>query len=234
MENLSKTLLQLAKGNDEYAVFNKKIVNTKKTILGVRMPDLRKLAKKTATNMKFSDVSDFLKKADKNVYEEVLMSGFLINYSKLSDKEQIKLICKYLKYADSWALIDCFTKRYKKFDGNLHWDFAVECLASKKEFEVRYGIIFMMSNFLNKEHVGSVFKELRKIKHPGYYVKIAVAWLFATAAVKFYKETLAELKNQVSDKWTYNKSLQKMLESYRFTDRQKAEIKKMKKTNRGG
>ena len=232
MENISKTLAGLAKGNGEYAVFNKKIVNTKKQVLGVRTPDMRKFAKSLAKKMDFNAVLNYLKTCDKNVYEEVLLSGFIINYSKFSDEQKMKLTRIYLKYADSWALIDCFASSRGNFDKKLWFNFAGGYLASKKEFEARFGIIFLMANFLDKEYIDKIFIALRKVKHGGYYVKMGLAWLFATAAVKFYDKTLSELKKSVNnrsiDQWTYNKALQKMTESYRFTDNQKKEVRRLR------
>jgi L-arabinose isomerase len=50
-------LSELAAGNDEYAAFNRRIVNTKKQVLGVRMPDLRRLAKRVAKGMTAADAA---------------------------------------------------------------------------------------------------------------------------------------------------------------------------------
>jgi len=230
MTNFRKRLLELAKGNEEYRDFNKKIVNTKKKTLGVRTPDMRNLAKTLANGMMFADISKFLKQANKDIYEEVSLAGLIITYAKISDAEKIKLTKEYLKYADSWALVDVFVSRWNKFDEKLWWDFATSYLDSKKEFEARFGVIFLMANFLNDEYIDKVFKELHKVKNDAYYVKMGLAWLYATAAVNYYDKTLSELKKRVKDPWTYKKSLQKMTESFRLTTKQKAEIKKLKKT----
>jgi 3-methyladenine DNA glycosylase AlkD len=229
MENIRKELKTLAKDNGEYADFNKRIVNTKKYVLGVRTPDMRKLAKSLAKETDFKTASDFLKTCDKNVYEEVLLSGFIINYAKITDAQKMKLTRSYLKYADSWALIDCFVSLRSKFDKERWFRFAEGYLTSKKEFEARFGVIFLMANFLEKDYIDRVFAALGKVKHEGYYVKMALAWIFATAAVKFYAQALNELK-RVKDPWTRNKALQKMTESYRFTDKQKTEIRNLKET----
>jgi hypothetical protein len=231
MKNINKTLKKLAEGNKKYALFNKKIVNTKKEILGVRTPDLRNFAKKLAKEADYKIVSAILKNSDKNIYEEVLLSGLIINYANLTDEQKIQLTKNYLKNVDSWGLIDSFVSTNKKAGKNL-WNFASVCLYSTKEYKVRYGIIYYLANFLNEESIDEVFAEIKKVKHAGYYVKMGLAWLYATAAVKFYKKTLDALKesfeNKIIDVWTYNKSLQKMKESFRFTRKQKQEIQAMK------
>ncbi|MDR1988482.1 MAG: DNA alkylation repair protein [Candidatus Peribacteria bacterium] len=138
MKNIRKKLSNLAKGNTKYAIFNKKIINTKKEVLGVRTPDMRKLAKDLVKDMDFQNILTFLESIDKNIFEEVSLSGLLIAYSKLTDLEKIKLAKLYLYNVDSWALIDGFVSSFKKVDKNLWWDFAVECLGKKEEFVVRF------------------------------------------------------------------------------------------------
>ncbi|MDR2191349.1 MAG: DNA alkylation repair protein [Endomicrobium sp.] len=232
MKNVRNALVELAKGNAKYAQFNKNIVNTKKRVLGARTPDLRKLAKSLAKDLDFNGTLNFLKNCDKNVYEEVLLAGFIINYAKFTDAQKMKLTRLYLKHADSWALVDCFVSTRIKFDKEKWFNFAAGYLNSKEEFEARFGIIFLMAGYLEKDYIDRVFLALKKVKSGGYYVKMGLAWLFATAAVKFYEKTLKELeanvKNGVIDVWTYNNSLQKMTESYRFTNAQKQEIRALK------
>lgn len=230
MDNWQSRLRKLTKGNDEYAKFNKAIVNTKKEVLGVRMPDLRKLAKELAKRTKtLNDFKQLLTAIDAHIYEEVLLFGLVISYSKLCQKEKILLTRKYLDIVDSWAEIDSFIDTRPEYQTQLYWDFTLENLRSTREFHVRYGVILLMSNFLVKEKINEVFKELRAIKCDAYYVKMGCAWLYATAAVDFYKKTLDELSSGKIDSWTRNKALQKMLESRRFSDSQKEEIRDIKK-----
>jgi 3-methyladenine DNA glycosylase AlkD len=138
MNNIFEKLLELARGNEEYAIFNKKIINTKKEVLGVRTPDMRKLAKSLAKNLNFRDILKFLQNLNKNIYEEVFLSGLLIAYSKFTDEEKIKLTKLYLSNVDNWALVDVFVSTFKKIDENLWWDFVVECLGENEEFVVRF------------------------------------------------------------------------------------------------
>lgn len=228
MNNISERLLELAKGNKKYTAFNKKIINTKKEVLWVKTPDMRKFAKTLAKDLTFDDVLKFLRNSDKNIFEEISLSGLLIAYSKLTDKEKIRLTKLYLSNIDSWALVDGFVSSFKKIDESLWWNFVTKCLKSEKEFIVRFWVIFMMSNFLDEKHIDNVFAELRRVKQSDYYVKMWIAWLYATAGVKFYNKTLEEVKRSELDIWTRNKALQKMLESYRFSEEQKEEIRTLK------
>lgn len=226
-DNILAKLTNLAQGNESYAVFNRRIVNTKMPVIGVRVPDLRRLARELAANMSAADISRLLA-APSNLYEYVLLCGLLINRAKISDEEAIRLTRQYLPRVDSWAHIDIFVEKKRRFAGEVWWDFALECLQNEAEFTVRYGVISLMTNFLDESHINQVFAALRNVKHDGYYVKMALAWLYATAAVNFFELTLAELENEHIDAWTRNKSYQKMRESRRFTPEQQAVISKKK------
>ena len=225
--DVSFKIAKLAEGNESYAAFNQRIVNTKMPVIGVRVPDLRRLARELAPDMSAADISKLLTVQNES-FEYVLLCGLLITHAQLDDQTTIDLAKQYLPCVDSWAHIDTFVEKKRRFAGEVWWDFALECLQNEAEFTVRYGVISLMTNFLDESHVDQVFAALRGIKHDGYYVKMALAWLYATAAVNFFELTLAELENEHIDAWTRNKAYQKMRESRRFTPRQQAVILKNK------
>lgn len=229
--DLTRRLIDLTKDNDQYAAFNKSIVNTKMPVIGVRVPDLRRLARGLAPNMSAADISKLLT-AQNESFDYVLLCGLLITHARLDDQTAIDLTKQYLPHVDSWAHIDIFVEKKRRFAGDIWWDFALECLQSEAEFTVRYGVISLMTNFLDEAHIDQVFAALRNVKHDGYYVKMALAWLYATSAVHFFELTLAELENEHIDAWTRNKAYQKMRESRRFTPEQQAVILKKKKASK--
>ena len=220
-------LTNLAQGNESYAAFNQRIVNTKMSVIGVRVPDLRRLARELAPDMSAADISKLLTVQNKS-FDYVLLCGLLITHARLNDQTAIDLVKQYLPHVDSWAHIDIFVEKKRRFAGDIWWDFALECLRSEAEFTVRYGIVSLMTNFLDEAHIDQVFAALRNVKHDGYYVKMSLAWLYATAAVRFFELTLAELENGHIDAWTRNKSYQKMRESRRFTPEEQEIILKNK------
>ncbi|MFC2574837.1 MAG: DNA alkylation repair protein [Candidatus Saccharimonas sp.] len=226
-KDVASQLADLAQGNESYAAFNKRIVNTNMPVIGVRVPDLRRLARKLAPDMSAADISKLLTVQNKS-FDYVLLCGLLITHARLDDQTTIDLAKQYLPCVDSWAHIDIFVEKKRRFAGEVWWDFALECLQSEAEFTVRYGVISLMTNFLDEAHIDQVFAALRNVRHDGYYVKMALAWLYATAAVYFFEPTLAELGNGHIDAWTRNKAYQKMRESRRFTPEQQAVISKKK------
>ena len=230
-DNILAKLTNLAQGNESYAAFNQRIVNTKMPVIGVRVPDLRRLARELAPNMSAADISKLLTAQNKS-FDYVLLCGLLITHARLDDQTAINLTKQYLPHVDSWAHIDVFVEKKRRFAGEVWWDFALECLQNEDEFTVRYGVISLMTNFLDEAHINQVFAVLRNVKHDGYYVKMALAWLYATAAVHFFELTLAELENEHIDTWARNKAYQKMRESRRFTPEQQAVILKKKKASK--
>lgn len=220
-------LTNLGQGNESYAAFNQRIVNTKMPVIGVRVPDLRRLARELAPDMSAANISKLLMARNES-FDYVLLCGLLITHARIDDQMAIDLTKQYLPCVDSWAHIDVFIEKKRRFAGEVWRDFALECLQSEAEFTVRYGVISLMTNFLDEAHIDQVFAALRNVKHDGYYVKMALAWLYATVAVNFFELTLAELENGYIDAWTRNKAYQKMRESRRFTPEQQAIILKNK------
>ena len=228
--DVSFKIAKLAEGNESYTAFNRRIVNTKMPVIGVRVPDLRRLARELAPDIGTADISKLLTVKNKS-FDYVLLCGLLITHARLDDLVAIDLTKQYLPLVDSWAHIDIFVEKKRRFAGEIWWDFMLECLQSKAEFTVRYGVVSLMTNFLDEAHIDQVFAALRDIKHDDYYVKMALAWLYATAAVNFFEKTLAELENRQIDTWTRNKAYQKMRESRRFTPRQQQIILKNKRAS---
>ena len=226
-DNIVTKLAKLTEGNETYAEFNKRIVNTKMPVIGVRVLDLRRLARELASDVGAVDISELLTVQDES-FDYVLLCGLLITHARLDNQTAIDLTKQYLPRVDSWAHIDVCIEKKRRFAGESWWNFALACLQSEAEFTVRYGVVSLMTNFLDEAHIDKVFVALQNVRHDGYYVKMALAWLYATAAVHFFELTLAELENGHIDTWTRNKAYQKMRESRRFTPEQQDVVARYK------
>ena len=86
-----------------------------------------------------------------------------------------------------------------------------------------------MEHFLDEDFKTSYLTKVSKIRSEEYYVNMMIAWYFATALAKQYKDTLPFIEKQKLDKWTHNKSIQKAVESYRITPEQKEYLKTLKR-----
>ena len=232
MFNVRDELFKLA--DEDYKKFNEKLCpDTKKDSLGIKIPELRKLAKKI---VKQDDWNLWVKTAPNKYLEEVIVKGLVIAYSPLGFKEKMPLIKEYVPEIDSWAVSDTFvpTLKLKKDELEIGFNFLTPYFNSNKEFDIRFAVIMLLDYYINDEYIDRVLNILDNINHDGYYVKMAVAWCLAEIGIKYNEKLMKYLegKNNLDD-FTFNKTLQKMIESYRITAEQKAILKAMKrKTNR--
>ena len=218
--------------DSEYAKFNQKLCpDTKKKMLGIRVPVLRKLAQKIVKEYNWQE---FLKQADDNYFEEVLLQGLVIGYAKIPIDEKLEYIKWFVPKIDSWAISDTFcpTLKIKPQDLPKVWEFIQSYLNASQEFYVRFAVIMMLDYYITDEYVDNVIEKLDKISHEGYYVKMAVAWTVCEIGIKFNEKAMKYLKGENHlDKFTFNKALQKMRESYRIDPKQKENLKQMKRRN---
>lgn len=197
-------------------------------IIGIRVPVLRNYAKEI---YKEKDWKKTIKEIDNEYYEEIMLQGMLIGQSKDDINIIIRYIEDYVPKIDNWAICDTFcaglkvTKKYKKE----MWKVVKKYLKSKNEFEIRFAVVMILDYYIDEEYLQEVYKILENIKCEGYYVKMAVAWAISICLIKYYDETIAYLINTNINDWTYNKAIQKAIESYRISDERKEELRKLKR-----
>lgn len=227
MKNIRKELLELK--DEEYGKFQKKLCpDTNLEIIGIRIPKLRNLAKELAEE----DYKYYLKSIENKYFEEILLEGLIIGYCKVDIYEKLELIKEFVPKIDSWSITDTFcpTLKIKEKDLEKVWNFIMPYLKSNKEFEVRFAIIMMLGYYITDQYVDEVIECLDKVDNEGYYAKMAVTWTLAEIGIKYYDKLIKYLKgNNKLDTFTYNKTLQKLRESYRISSEQKEELKKMKR-----
>lgn len=227
MSFIQDKLFEMA--DKEYEEFNSKLCpDTNRKMLGIRVPLLRKLAQSL---LKEHSLEELLKEFKGQYFEEVLLEGLVIAYCKMPFEKKMNYIKKFVPKIDSWAISDTFvpTIKVKPNELDLAWEFILPYTKSKEQFDVRFSVIMMLDYFITDDYVDKVIKELDKIQHEGYYVKMAVAWTIAEIGIKYNDKALAYLKNNNLDNFTYNKAIQKMIESYRITDEQKKYLRSIKR-----
>lgn len=227
MTFIQEKLLELS--DKEYKEFNSKLCpDTNKEMLGIRVPELRKLAQAL---LKEYDLQTILDNCTDEYFEGVLLEGLVIAYAKMTFSEKLSYIKKFVPKIDSWAISDTFvpTLKVKDKDLKLAWDFITPYTKSAEEFDIRFAVIMMLDYFITEEYVDKVLEELDKIHHDGYYVKMAVAWTIAEIATQFNDKAIQYLQNNNLDNFTHNKAIQKMRESYRIDKNQKEFLKSLKR-----
>ena len=212
----------------KYKEFQSGLCPNTDNIVGVRIPILRDYAKDL---VKQYSTDELLRNIGNDYYEEIMLQGMVIGFSKDNIDVTLKRIQQFVPKIDNWAVCDVFcgglkiTNKYKKE----MWNFIQQYLKSNEEFEIRFGVVTILSYYIDKDYLKQDFEIFNNIKHEGYYVKMAVAWAISICLIKFYDTTIEFLNNSNLDKFTYNKSLQKAIESYRITKEQKDELRRMKK-----
>jgi len=197
-------------------------------IIGVRVPVLRNYAKELAKEYK---IEELLEQIDNEYYEEIMLQGMLIGFEKKDLEKSLKYIKEFVPKIDNWAICDVFcfglkiTNKYKKE----MWKFLQSYLKSSKEFEIRFGVVMVLGYYIDDEYIQRNFEIFDNIASDAYYVQMAVAWAISICLIKFYDKTIKYLKTAKLDKFTYNKAIQKAIESYRITDEQKQFLRTMKK-----
>ena len=212
----------------KYRDFNAKLVPGMDVndIIGVRTPELRKLAKQLAKDER---VGEFLAVLPHQYLDEMNLHGFIISEIKEYD-ECLEQIERFLPYVNNWATCDLLSpKAFKQKKNRVRLiDDIKPWMASDEPFTIRFGIEMLMSFYLDEDFKPEFLKWVSEIRHDHYYVKMMVAWYFATALAKQWDATLPYIQNMTMEKWTHNKAIQKAVESYRITPEQKELLKSYK------
>ena len=211
----------------EYMKFLSKLTPnvSEDTIIGVRIPEIRKLAKKLIKNDQYED---FLKKLPHKYYDENLLHGAIISESKDFEK-CIKLLDNFLPFVDNWAVCDTISpKIFKKHKRELI-EKIKEWIKSEKTYICRFGVEMLMTHFLDEDFENEYLEMVANIHSEEYYVKMVIAWFFATALAKKWDCAVIYLENDRLDVWVHNKTIQKARESLRITNEKKEYLKGLRK-----
>ena len=263
MEVIRSELAALAE--PEYAKFaasllkkpgENELTGSAKTVIGVRLPAMHRLAKKLAkknwqenlsafenTAQLLSDeYADGVSAAAGLSFEERMLWGFLIGEvtARFAVKGQTKeieiqsffeMIRRFLPWIDNWSLCDSFCAglKFTRSCPKQMWEFLQPLFHSEEEYVVRFAVVMCINYFITEEYVDKLFPIFDEIAHEDYYVKMAAAWAVSICHVKFPEVTMPYLLNNRLDDFTYNKALQKILESRCVAAEMKERIRKMKR-----
>ncbi len=212
--------------DSDYGDFHSKLMPTvdRELVIGVRIPDLRKFAKEFS---KTPFAADFMRSLPHKYYEENNLHAFLIEQIKDYD-ECIAQINRFLPFVDNWATCDMM--RPKIFGNHLPelLDEIYKWIKHDDVYAVRFGIEMLMCHYLDDSFRPEFPEMISKIKSEEYYVKMMVAWYFATALAKQNEAVFPYFEKGILDEDIRNKAIRKAIESYRITDEQKARLRAIK------
>lgn len=243
LEGVRRHLEALA--DPDYRTFVSKLLPGVDRLLGVRVPTLRSLAKEIARNCGAEFLNAVFSSPLQNSpthyifesYEERLIVGLVVAETPLGFDARLDAIAAFAPFIDSWAVCDVFSSslRVPKDRRAEFWDFLDFCAASERPFEVRFAAVATLNHFLEKNYLDAVFERANQIaarRLGEYYVDMSLAWLVAEAFIRFPDATLNFLERNDFDDFTFNKSLQKIVESRRVDEETKAEIRRLKRPRR--
>ena len=221
--NIQKELFKLQ--DKKYREFQAKLIPDKSidSIIGIRTPDLKRLAKQIFKENKYHD---FINDLPHKYYDEYMLHAFIISLIPDYD-ECLTEFHRLLPYVDNWAVCDqSAPKAFKKHKQELLKQIKV-WIKSKETYTVRFAIKMLME-YLDEDFDKKYIKMVCDVKTAEYYINMMRAWYFATGLAKQYPDFIIYLENNLLDEWTHNKTIQKAIESYRISDRHKQYLKSLR------
>ena len=220
-QNFIKYLFELSE--KEYKIFQQKIIPNK-NIIGVKTNKLKNIAKE----IYLGNYKEFISHIENNYYEENILYGLILTNIK-NITELLKQLNNYIQIIDNWSSCDLTISNLKivKKEKDIFYNFILNNINNEKPYIKRFCYVLLLNNFIEKEYLGEIFK-LCNIENNDYYVNMSIAWLISICYIKYKKETLEYLKENKLNKFTYNKTIQKIIESKQISTSQKTKLKSMK------
>ena len=210
----------------KYRDFQAKLIpgTDAETMIGVRTPELRKLAKQM---LKREEIGEFLQDLPHRYFDENQLHAFIVSgireYGKCMEE-----LTRFLPFVNNWATCDQMSPVvFKKHKQELLSEIG-EWLGSAHTYTVRFGIGMLMQHFLDEDFDPAYPELVAGVRSEEYYVNMMIAWYFATAIAKQYDAVLSFLEGRRLDPWVHNKTIQKAVESYRVSDEHKKYLRSLK------
>lgn len=193
-------------------------------MIGVRTPQLRKMAKQMA---KREEIGAFLEALPHTYFDENQLHAFIIaerkDFTQCMDE-----LTRFLPFVDNWATCDQMSPKVFKRHRQELLPYIKEWITSDQTYVVRFAVGMLMEHFLDEDFDLAYPEMVSKIRSEEYYINMMVAWYFATALAKQYDAVLPFIEEERLAPWTHNKAIQKSVESNRITAEQKAYLRGLK------
>ncbi len=194
------------------------------TVVGVRTPEMRRIAKDVFTS---ADRDAFLNDLPHRYYEENLIHFFVLSMIRDFD-ECVRRVEAFLPYVDCWPVSDQATPKAFRKNHEKLLPYIQKWIASEHVYTARFGIRMLMNEFLDADFKEEYLSLVAAKQGEDYYLRMMVAWYFATALAKRYDETVPYLEARRLDEWTHRKTIQKAIESFRVTDAHKEYLRSLR------
>ena len=213
--------------DDKYKKFATSLIPNCENLMGVRIPQIRKIAKEIVK----ANPIDFLDNADDIYFEETMLKALIIGNMNEDIEIILEQIALFVPKITNWSLCDSFCNELKivRIHKERVWKFLQRYHQSSEAYEIRFVVVMLLFHYIEEQYLDDILFICDIITHENYYVKMAVAWAISMCFVKFPKETMGYLKQNNLDDETYNKALQKIRESLQVDKATKEIIKSMKR-----
>lgn len=229
MEKVLNLLFENA--DPKYKSFHSALIPTvnPESIIGVRMPAMRKIAKTLLCDDNFvlNEKESFFSELPHAYYDENVLHALLVASENNFDVA-LKETNDFLPFVDNWAVCDVFApKVFEKHKSEL-WKEICKWLKSDETYTVRFGIVNAMRHFLDEDYSIDKMKKVLEVKCGEYYVDMALAWYMSFALIKQWNDAIKVIEEKKLGVWVHNKSIQKAIESYRIAEDRKTYLKTFK------
>ncbi len=215
MESLREKLFALQ--DIAYRDFAAPLIPNAERMIGVRLPQLRLLARQIARDKGGEWLTEMEHRHDPLCFEEVMLWGMVIGYTRLPIINRQQHTARFVPHITNWSVCDSFCPRLPKAERSAWWPFIQPCFQSRKPFEVRFAVITAMRNFTDEEHLDDLLRIYSTIRQTDYYVQTGIAWAVCEAFIHFPQRMLPWLSHDCPlPLETYRKALQKITESLRI------------------
>lgn len=224
MDNIQKKLFQLQ--DVDYGDFHSKLMPNipREKIIGIRVPVLRRFVKELSK----AEKDDFLQQLPHTYYEENNLHGLIIMESRAYGS-CIGELERFLPYIDNWATCDMLRPKILRKHLPELLEKIYQWLASEDTYTVRLAIGFLMSFYLDDgAYQREYLTKVAEVSSQEYYVRMMVAWYFATALAKQYQDALPYMQKGRMEEWTRRKAIQKALESRRVSPEHKEYLRSLR------
>lgn len=210
--------------DNKYKLFQQNIIPNK-NIIGIRTDKLKKIAKEIFKG----NYKEFLSIIENNYYEENILYGLILTNIK-DINILIPYLNKYILIIDNWASCDLTISNLKiaKNNKDLFYNYILNNINNNYPYTKRFCYVLLINYYIEKQYLDTIFK-LCNIEDNDYYVNMSIAWLISICYIKYKEETLKYLNNNNLNKFTYNKAIQKIIESKQISNEEKDILRKMKR-----
>lgn len=224
MDKIINALFEMR--DEKFRDFTSKLIPNvdKELIIGVRVPDIRRLAK----SLSEEERKKFISGLPHKYHEENMLHGVMLQLIKNDIGEVITETEKFLPYIDNWAVCDISQSKLLERYPDVVFGKVSEWAKSEKTYTVRFAIDVLLQFFLDENFTPEVFALAKSIASDEYYVNMALAWFWSFALIKRYEETLPIIESERLPEFVHNKAIQKARESYRISDERKQYLNTLK------